>query len=89
MGGNRIFHHNSIQIQVGEKFQMQTKLSSPLEWHSYNAKGISYGEKNLTTASDVVHVDGDGIVVAKKTGESVVLAMGDKGKKEFYNVITK
>jgi hypothetical protein len=88
IGGDRFFHTKPFKLKVGKSKHLKTSLNHPVEWHSYNASGNQYNGK-WTLFNDVVNIDDNGTVVSKKQGEAVVLAVDEKGDKEFYNIIVK
>lgn len=70
------------------KLQLQTTLPLHVEWFGYDVKGSSYNKK-WKIASSILFVDCNGVIKVERKGEAVVLAMDEKGNKEFFDVIIK
>ena len=88
IGGDRVFHTKPISCKIGKRKRLNTSFHGNVEWYSYNASGNKYDGK-WTLFDDVVSVDSQGYVTCWKSGEAVVLAIDEKGNKEFYNIIVK
>lgn len=88
IGGDRFFHTKALKLKVGKSKQLKASLNNPVEWHSYNASGNRYNGK-WTLYNDVVDIDDHGMVVCKKQGEAVALAIDEMGNKEFYNIVVR
>lgn len=89
IGGNRTFHFNPIRIKVGGKFQLRTTLQSPYNWSSYNNKGNRYDGNKWTILSNIVRVEENGWIFAVRKGNSIILAVNEKGDKDIFYVIVK
>ena len=99
-GGNRTFHLDPIRVRAGETFDFTNSkltnsptLNSPPLWACYDSDRVSLSthpdnkwQKLIRYRNDVAEISPEGVLTAKKPGESVVLATAPDGTKEFFAV---
>ena len=100
-GGNRTFHLDARTVRVGEKLPMSCppprggclEEAGGVRWACYDADRVDVSphpdnkwQKLIRYRNDVADISPDGILTAKKPGESVVLAIAPNGDKEFFTV---
>ena len=96
-GANRTFHLDARKVRVGEtvRFEATRKLGAPT-WACYDADRVAVSphpdnkwQKLIRYFNDVAEISPDGVLTAKKPGESVVLATAPDGTKEFFAVVVE
>ena len=91
-GGDRTFHLDSVRVRVGETHRFAAPADA--KWACYDADRISSSpapdnkwQKLFRYYDDVASISPDGLLTAKKPGESVVLATAPDGSKTFFTVM--
>ncbi len=90
-GGDRTFHLDARTVCVGETLRFSPAAAAT--WACYDADRLrtdpapdNKWQKLRTYFDDVALISPDGVLTAKKPGESVVLAILPDGSKEFFPV---
>ena len=86
VGGNRKFHLDPIEINVGDCVSVSISLDSFVKWYSYNASGNNYKDGKWTLNNDVISVSENGCVTGESIGEAVLMAQDELGNREIFNV---
>lgn len=86
VGGNRKFHLDPIEINVGDCVSVSISLDSFVKWYSYNASGNNYKDGKWTLNNDVISVSENGCVTGESIGEAVLMAQDKLGNREIFNV---
>ena len=94
-GGNRTFHLDALRAKVGEPLRLEAAkcLGGNVSWGCYDADRVT-SRRNPANKyqsfysyfNDVAEVSSEGTLVAKKSGEVVVLATAANGDKEIFPV---
>ena len=91
-GANRTFHLEPVRVRVGETRRFTAAGSA--KWACYDGDRLSFSpapdnkwQKLYRYFDDVASISSDGILTAKRPGESVVLAIAPNGDKEFFAVV--
>lgn len=93
-GGNRTCHLNALSAKVGEPLRIKAaKWMGDVSWGCYDADRVAKrrNPKNkyqyfCDYFNDVAEISADGVLDAKKPGESIVLATAFNGDKELFAV---
>ena len=95
-GGNRTYHLDARRGKVGEPMRLKTtQLTGDVSWGCYDADRVT-AKRNPANKyqsfysyfNDVAAVSSEGVFVAKKTGESVILATASDGDKEIFAAVS-
>ena len=91
-GANRTFHLEPVRVRVGETRRFTAAGSA--KWACYDGDRLSFSpapdnkwQKRYRYFDDVASISSDGVLTAKRPGESVVLAIAPNGDKEFFAVV--
>lgn len=95
-GGNRTLHCTPSLLSVGATKQFETKLSGGIVWGCYDADRVD-NKPDPTNRwmqlavyhNDVATISSKGVLTAKKSGESVVVALAENGDKEMFPVTVR
>lgn len=86
-GQDRLIHIRPVRMKAGERRRFKaTELKGAIRWGCYDADRITRDGKDVRYYNDVAVVEEDGVLVARKTGEAMVLAMDEKLTKEIFPV---
>ena len=95
-GGNRTYHLDALRAKIGEPLRIKVaNWMGPVTWGCYDADRVT-SKKNPANKyqrfycyfNDIAEVSSDGTLIARKPGESVVLAIAANGDKEIFPVTT-
>ena len=93
-GGNRTLNCRPICLPLRETHKFTTSLSGTVSWGCYDADRVdnkpdptSRWSKLAIYHNDVATISPDGVLTARKPGESVVLALAENGDKELFPVV--
>ena len=95
-GGNRTYHLDALRAKVGEPLRLKAaKWMGSVTWGCYDADRVTSKQnptnkyqRFYTYFNDIAEVSPDGTLIARKPGESVVLATAANGDKEIFPVTT-
>ena len=91
-GSNRTYHLDALRAKVGEPLRLKAaKWMGDVAWGCYDADRVSSRQnpdnryqRFFNYANDVAGISDDGVITAKRPGESVVLATAANGDKEIF-----
>ena len=95
-GGDRALHVKRRRVRVGEGAAFEAKeFAGPVKWGCFDADRCDFVKFDPARPyavravyfNDVAEISQDGVLTAKKPGESVVLALSPNGDKEMFPVV--
>lgn len=89
-GGSRFYHLNQIDMSVGDTLRLATTINSANIFGAYDSDAkYSSNNKKWSLNHNVVAIDNNGLVSAKKYGETIVYAINEDRDAEFFNIVVR